>query len=100
VTDLSALQQSIDILRWGTAQIAELKATVKAIDEVLDPHRDTIKELLGDEEEGSIQGRPVVKWSKTVRKSLSVAKVRELHPEVAAECLVEQVIRKFEVISE
>lgn len=57
-----------------------------------------IKDELGDAEVGTLRGRPVVSWKRTLRVSLSQKLIKTLHPEVIGDCEEITEVRSFRLL--
>lgn len=90
---LDALADDIAALRRIEIQKARLSAKAT-------PIIAAIKERMGDASQGLVGGKPAVRWSTSVRKTLDPKIIREKYPDVAevAERITE--VRKFEILPE
>jgi predicted phage-related endonuclease len=89
--DLEPLRAQVAILRFVKAKKAELALLESNA-------RAAIEELLGDDEEGTLDGAAAVRWKTLKRTSLNQKLLKELHPEVAAECQDTTEVRRFELV--
>lgn len=91
--DITQLSGYVDLLRYCKTEKARLneieKNTRSIIEETLDAARS---------DEGLIDGQPAVKRKRIKRSAISVRLVKELHPDVAAECTETTEVCRFEVI--
>lgn len=92
-TNLEKLRAQVAILRHckeKKAELAELEENARA----------AIEEALGEDTEGTLDGRTVVRWSRQKRTALNQKLLKELHPEAAAECMDTTEVRRFTVVEE
>jgi len=90
---LDALRAQVEILRHVKQREAELK-------ELKAQAREQIEELMAhsDADEGTIDGRPVISWRHYKRKALNQKLLKQLHPDVYAECEDTTEYSRFEVL--
>ncbi|AER26351.1 hypothetical protein FIONNBHARTH_60 [Mycobacterium phage Fionnbharth] len=91
MTDLSHVRQHVELLRHVKAEKAKLSEIEKAA-------RAVVEEALGDAEEGTIDGQPVVRNKFVKSNRLDQKLLASLHPEVLAECKTVIESRRFEVL--
>lgn len=92
-TNLDNLRAQIAILRHVKAkrlELSELEANARA----------AVEEALGEDEEGTLDGVTVIRWSRQKRTSLNQKLLKELHPEIAAECMDTVEVRRMLIIDE
>ena len=88
MTDENVTASAVDLKTAGVEgwlyvlrQAAERRAELDALEQQAQQH---IKDALGDNVEGAIDGRPVVRWSRTAApRQFNGARFRKDHPELA-----------------
>lgn len=89
--ELDALQGWIDVYRKASAE----KATAEA---VMAQARVKIEDALGEAETGTIDGAPVVRWTRVTQRRFDQTLAKErLAPDVLAQCYTESTYRRFTV---
>lgn len=88
--DVAAL---LTVYRQAQDRIAELETLIKDL-------RARIEAVLGDAETGLVDGRPAVRWTRITRRALDQKLLREGYPDLYEACLVEQVSRRFTLVTE
>lgn len=86
--DLDQVRDQIDALTFVEAQIkalTETKASLQA----------DIKQALGDNEIGVLDGEPVVTWKRTKRTALDQRALKADHPELVAQYMTATEVRTF-----
>ena len=91
--DLEKLRWAVETLR----AVKDRKAELKAAEELA---RDAIEQALGDNDEGELDGHPVVTWKYFKRKALDQTFLRETYPELYESCKKVTEVRRFEVVDE
>ncbi|GLE59570.1 hypothetical protein NJBCHELONAE_48830 [Mycobacteroides chelonae] len=89
--DIKHLAEQVNRLRWVKEQEASLK-------EVKEEASAAIKEALGNDTEGTIDGEIVVKYTEVKSNRLDQKLLGKLYPAVLAECKGVSVSRRFEVV--
>lgn len=89
--DIKHLAEHVNRLRWVKEQEASLK-------EVKEEASAAIKEALGTDTEGTIDGEIVVKYTEVKSNRLDQKLLGKLYPAVLAECKSLSVSRRFEVV--
>lgn len=92
-TNLESLRAQVAILRHvkaKRAELSELEANARA----------AVEEALGEDTEGTIDGVTVIKWSRSKRTSLNQKLLKELYPEIAAECQDTIEVRRLLVLED
>lgn len=90
---LEPLRAQVAILRHvkqKRAELAELEANARA----------AVEEALGEDTEGTLDGKTVIKWSRSKRTSLNQKLLKELYPVIAAECQDTIEVRRLLVLEE
>lgn len=88
---LDELKAHIDILKFCKTKQAELA-------EMVERSRAAIEEVLGDEEIGTIEGEPVVRWTHQKVNRLNQKALKAERPEIVAEYTEASTQRRFEVL--
>jgi putative phage-type endonuclease len=88
VADLSALAPQIDRLR-------ELRELGKAVDSERVEIENAVKEALGPAEAGDVDGQRAVTWKTATSRRVDLDRLRDEHPDIAAECSTETTTRRF-----
>lgn len=91
--DLESVRPQVEVLRWVKQRQAELEA-LKA------KARDAIEATMGDAEEGTLDGKTVIKWSSYKKRALSQKALKKAYPEAFEECVDTTVVRRFELVEE
>lgn len=90
--DLEELRAQVELLRW----CRDKKAEIKQIEETA---RAEIEAALGDhDDEGSLDGEPVIRWRFHKRSALDQKLLKETFPEVFETCKRVTEVRRFEVV--
>ncbi|MCP3801836.1 hypothetical protein NLX83_21455 [Allokutzneria sp. A3M-2-11 16] len=79
--------------------IGQVRAQRERLAAVLTTLETSVKARMGEAEVGTLDGEPVVRWTATLRTSLSQRLVKALHPQVVTECLETQRVRTFRWVS-
>ena len=86
--DLSPVRQHIEMLIWVDEQKAHLKV-------VEDAAKSAIQELMGSHDSGYLDGREVFTWKTAKANKLDQKLLKQLHPDIAAECMGLSEVRTF-----
>lgn len=89
-TELDKLRNQVELLKWAKAREAEVK-------QVKETARAAIEAALGDDDTGTVDGEVVVTWKGHKRTALDQKLLRQLYPEVDAECRTTTYVRRFEI---
>lgn len=89
--DLDELRAQVELLRY----VKEKKAELKVIEENA---RAAIEAALGDHDEGSLDGEPVIRWRFHKRTALDQKLLKEVFPDVFEECRRTTEVRRFELV--
>lgn len=94
-TPLDALANWIDLYRQATDGIAALEERRKVA-------REHIEAALGDAETGTVDGRPVVRWTHVTSRRLDQAKAKALLTAAGAldDAMTETTSRRFALVVE
>jgi len=91
--DLEKLRWAVETLR----AVKDRKTELKAAEELA---RDAIEQALGDNDEGELDGHPVVTWKYFKRNALDQTFLRETYPELYESCKKVTEGRRFELVDE
>lgn len=92
MTRLDTLTGWLDVLRTATAE-------KKRAEEVIDAARVHLEEALGEDEVGTVDGQPVVRWAHVTSQRFDQKKAQGLlTPEQVAECTVASESRRFTLV--
>lgn len=86
--DLDQVRDQIDALRFVEAQIKTLTETKSSL-------QNDIKQVLGDNEIGVLDGKTVVTWTRSKRNALDQKALRAARPEIVAEFTTATEVRTF-----
>lgn len=89
--DLERVRHALGILSYVSAERKRLK-------DLEEPARAAVEEVLRDATEGTLDGRPVVKWDRRTRNVLSQKTLREKFPDVARQCMEVTEVRNFRLV--
>lgn len=89
IDTLKAQFALLQYVREKKAELSEIESSAKA----------AIQAALGDAEAGTIDGRIAVTWKNVKRRAVDQQKLKQLHPEVAEECMTVSESRRFEFVS-
>lgn len=89
--DLEAVRQHIEILRWCKQRRAE-------ITELENQAKDIVQAALGDDDTGTLDGKPVIAWKTHKRTALDQKHLKASFGDVFAECQTTSEVRRFEVL--
>jgi hypothetical protein len=83
-------------------QLRTLRATRDDLDARIKVQEAKVKEALGDHEEGTVGGRPVVTWRKVIRRTLSKTLVEkhQYGQEIIEDCTVISEVRTFKLLED
>jgi hypothetical protein len=90
-TELDELAGWVDIYRAAQDTIAKAEEA-KAV------AREKIEDALGDDEVGTVAGRPVVKWTVVHSERFDQKKARAILGDDVAACMVPQTTRRFTLV--
>jgi hypothetical protein len=91
-TDIDYVAQAIAVLKYVAAQQVKL-------DDMKERAEATIKAALGDQfEEGHVDGKPVVRWTKSNTHFLNQKRLREERPDIHAEFYDSREQRTFKLV--
>ena len=88
---LDDIAGQIEVLRYAKRKEAEIK-------ELLASTRAVIEERLGDNEIGTLDGNPVVRWTFVKTNRLNQRKLKEDRPDLVAEYTEASESRRFDVL--
>ena len=88
--DLHRIRSHIEILRYCKRKAAEIKALEAST-------RAVIEESLGDNEIGTLDGQPAVRWTFVKTNRLNQRKLKEDKPDLVAEYTEASESRRFDV---
>jgi len=89
-TPLDNLSAHIEILRHCKTKMAEYA-------EMIERSKAAVQEALQDNEIGTIDGQPVIRWSHQKVTRLDQKKLKAEHPEIVAQYMVTSEQRRFEI---
>ncbi|MGI8310700.1 hypothetical protein [Saccharopolyspora hattusasensis] len=90
---------AVDALAEYVSLLRQVQSKIENLSRMRSDLQDKIKNALGDAEIGTVAGRPVVSWKRTLRVALSQRLVKALHPEVIPECEEITEVRSFRLLS-
>lgn len=90
-----ALDRSAAAAYRALRALDEEAAALKARRDVL---VERIKSVLGDAEEATVRGVPVVSYRTSIRSAVDLTVLKKAYPEVARECTRDRTIRTFKLI--
>jgi hypothetical protein len=92
MTPLDTLTGWLDVLRTATAE-------KKRAEDVIAAARVHLEEALGEDEVGTVDGQPVVRWAHVTSQRFDQKKAQGLlTPEQVAECTVASESRRFTLV--
>jgi predicted phage-related endonuclease len=91
--DLEPVCGQVEILRWVKARQAELKELETAA-------RGAVEEVMGNAEVGTLDDKPVVKWSTYKKRQFDQKALKEHLPELAEEYTDVKEVRRFELLDD
>ena len=86
-------QRALRELRELRVQADDLAARIK-------DREKRIKEAMGEHEEATVGGVPVVTWKLSLRTSLDQTKLKENYPDAAAACAKMAYVRTFKILGD
>ena len=89
--NLETLRGQVQILQMCKEKKAQLK-------ELEEQALDAVKTLMGEAENGLLDGEPVVRWDHQKRVSLDQKALKDAHPELVAEFMVATEVRRFQIL--
>lgn len=96
VTDLGSVRHAVEVLLWARREREKVDEKVKELE---DAAKDTIRQALGDDGvRGELDGKPVVNWTKYVKRVFNQKRFREEHPTLFDAYYDEQPARTFTVV--
>jgi hypothetical protein len=91
--DLEKVRDQVELLRWTKVRQAELKELEAAA-------RDDVENIMGNADTGTLDGKPVIKWSTYKKRQLNQKMMREEIAEIA-EAYTELIdVRRFELVDD
>jgi predicted phage-related endonuclease len=96
--DRARVELALDMKGW--IELLKLsQADIKVLEEKIQVAREKIQEALGDNEIGTIDGQPVVRWTKVTSTRLDMKKAKEvLDPKILAFLSSESTSRRFTLV--
>ena len=92
------VELAIDMKGW-IELLRMSQSDIKALEEKLATAREKIQEALGDNEIGTIDGSPVVRWTRVTTTRLDMKKAKEvLDPKILAFLSSESTSRRFTLV--
>lgn len=88
---LDHIKAHVDILKYAKRKQAELN-------EMVERSRAAVEEALGENEIGTIDGDPAIRWGHQKVNRLNQKALKNDHPEIVAEYTEATAPRRFEVI--
>lgn len=92
MTPLDELKGWLDVYRAAAAEKARAE-------DVMAQARERIEDALGDDEVGTVDGQPVVRWTFVRSERFDVKKAKALLGDDAAACLVPMETRRFTLVT-
>lgn len=92
MTPLDELKGWLDVYRAAAAEKARAE-------DVMAQARERIEHALGDDEVGTVDGQPVVRWTFVRSERFDVKKAKALLGDDAAACLVPMETRRFTLVT-
>jgi len=89
--DLDSLRAHVERLRWVRERKAELK-------ELEESAREAIEDALGADDEGTLDGHPVVAWRFHKRTALDQGVLRTAFPDIYDTCVRTTEVRRFSLV--
>jgi hypothetical protein len=89
--ELDDVADSVAVMRACQSRIADLK-------EVMAQHRSVIEEKMGNEEIGTVDGKPVISWKTYKQRRLNQALLGLTHPDILELCKETTETRRMEVL--
>lgn len=91
--NLEPVRPHVEILRWVKRRKAELK-------ELEENARSAVEVVMGEADEGELDGETVVTWHRHKRRTLDQSALKDAEPYVHEEYMTTTVVRRFEVVGE
>jgi hypothetical protein len=89
--ELDDVKDSVAIMRACKSRIADLT-------EVLAQHRAVIEEKMGNEDVGTVDGKPVITWKTYKQNRLNQAVLAITHPDILELCKETTETRRMEIL--
>lgn len=94
----SSVELPLDVAGW-LELYKKTQAEIKALEEKANTAKEKIQEALGDNEVGTLDGSPVVRWTKVTSTRLDMKKAREvLDPKILQFLSSESTSRRFTLV--
>jgi predicted phage-related endonuclease len=94
----SSVELPLDVAGW-LELYKKTQAEIKALEEKASTAKEKIQEALGDNEVGTLDGSPVVRWTKVTSTRLDMKKAREvLDPKILQFLSSESTSRRFTLV--
>jgi predicted phage-related endonuclease len=94
----SSVELPLDVAGW-LELYKKTQAEIKALEEKASTAKEKIQEALGDNEVGTLDGSPVVRWTKVTSTRLDMKKAREvLDPKILEFLSSESTSRRFTLV--
>lgn len=93
----TTIELAADIAAWLNLY-AEADVLIKQLEERKTAARERIEAALGDNETGTVAGRPAVRWSFVTSKRLDQKKAKALLGDRVDEAMVESTSRRFSLV--
>jgi predicted phage-related endonuclease len=94
----SSVELPLDVAGW-LELYKKTQAEIKALEEKASTAKEKIQEALGDNEIGTLDGSPVVRWTKVTSTRLDMKKAREvLDPKILEFLSSESTSRRFTLV--
>jgi predicted phage-related endonuclease len=94
----SSVELPLDVAGW-LELYKKTQADIKSLEEKASAAKEKIQEALGDNEIGTLDGSPVVRWTKVTSTRLDMKKAREvLDPKILEFLSSESTSRRFTLV--
>ena len=94
----SSVELPLDVAGW-LELYKKTQAEIKALEEKASTAKEKIQEALGDNEVGTLDGSPVVRWTRVTSTRLDMKKAREvLDPKILEFLSSESTSRRFTLV--
>ena len=94
----SSVELPLDVAGW-LELYKKTQAEIRALEEKASTAKEKIQEALGDNEIGTLDGSPVVRWTKVTSTRLDMKKAREvLDPKILEFLSSESTSRRFTLV--
>jgi len=90
--------KDLDSVRAQVAVLVHCKTKRAELKELEDRARAAVEDAMGEDENGSLDGEPVIRWSHSKRRQLDQKALRDKEPEIAEEYTTTVNVRRFEVL--